>query len=58
MLTQSRSKTQDHCYWFAHRKLHVEQTVSTAQLSQSLPMVVGKAHGHHVDNVLHSVPYL
>ena len=26
----------------------VEQTVSIAQLAWSLPVVVGKAHGHHV----------
>ena len=60
---QSHSQTQYHGYWFgsetsAHRKLRVEQTVSMARLARSLPVVVGKAHGHHVGNALHSVAYL
>ena len=58
-------QTKDHGYWSgsetsAHGKLRVDQyrAVSTTRLVRSLPVVVGKAHGHHIGNALHSVAYI
>ena len=33
-------------------------TAPVLRLAQSIPVVVGKAHGHHVGKELHSVAYL
>ena len=41
--------------------VHTRYCVLTSigvRLARSLPVVVGKAHGHHVGKVLHSVVYL